>query len=227
MLRLVAPVLSLFLTWNPLHLTDPSHLSDLTWSGVDVGTISPAVFEMAMGAAACAARAGAVTDAATLTVIDYSRPSTQKRLWVYDLRHPALLFEEHVSHGSGSGHDIPTKFSNVPGSHQTSLGLFVTAETYTGANGYSMRLDGLEAGVNDRARERAIVMHGAPYVNPVAALAQGRLGRSQGCPALRPAVARNVINTVKGGSLLFAYAEDADWLRSSAFLGDCAAAHTN
>lgn len=224
MLRLVAPVLSLFLTWNPLHLTDPS---DLTWSGVDVGTIAPAVFEMAMGAAACAARAGAVTDAATLTVIDYSRPSTQKRLWVYDLRHPALLFEEHVSHGSGSGHDIPTKFSNVPGSHQTSLGLFVTAETYTGANGYSLRLDGLEAGVNDRARERAIVMHGAPYVNPVAALAQGRLGRSQGCPALRPAVARNVINTVKGGSLLFAYAEDADWLRSSAFLGDCAAAHTN
>lgn len=224
MLRLVAPVLSLFLIWNPLHLTDPS---DLTWSGVDVGAISPAVFDMAMGAAACAERAGAVTDPATLTVIDYSRPSTQKRLWVYDLRRPALLFEEHVSHGSGSGHDIPTKFSNVPGSHQTSLGLFVTAETYTGANGYSLRLDGLEAGVNDRARERAIVMHGAPYVNPVVALAQGRLGRSQGCPALRPAVARDVINTVKGGSLLFAYAEDADWLRASTFLGDCAAADAN
>jgi hypothetical protein len=235
MLRLVATVVTVFLVSSGLMATSSgtvvhragSSADRSEWNGVPLGGITPSVFDLAIGAAACAARAGAVEDPATLTVIDYSRPSTEKRLWVYDLRRRVLLFEEHVSHGSGSGHNVPTMFSNVPGSHQTSLGLFVTAETYSGANGYSLRLDGLEAGVNDRARERAIVMHGAPYVNPKVAVSQGRLGRSQGCPALRPQVAHDVIDTVKGGSLLFAYANDADWLRTSAYLGTCAAANTH
>ena len=120
-----------------------------------------------------------------LTVIDYSRASTQPRLWVLDLEREQLLFEELVAHGQGSGENFATRFSNADGSHQTSLGLFRTADTYVGGNGYSLRLDGLEAGFNDRARERAIVMHGAPYVSDNNVRTVGRLGRSHGCPALR------------------------------------------
>jgi hypothetical protein len=182
------------------------------------------VFELALGAARCAARSGAVADLSTLTVIDYSRPSTDKRLWVFDLRTRELLYEELVAHGQGSGENMATRFSNEPETHQTSIGLFVTADTYVGRNGYSLRLDGLDRGFNDRARERAIVMHGAPYVSPVFVRSQGRLGRSWGCPALNDGIARDVIELVKGGGLVFAYYPDSDWLSSSKYLGDCAAA---
>lgn len=202
---------------NTLTVTDG-------WSASALGSVNPEVFEMALAAAACAERAGAVDQPATLTVIDYSLPSTAKRMWVYDLRSHRLLYEELVSHGQGSGGNMADRFSNVPNSYQTSLGLFVTAEPYVGKNGYSLRLDGLEAGVNDRARERAIVMHGAPYVSTEFVSANGRLGRSQGCPAVRNDIARDLINTVKGGGLVFAYAKDPAWLRSSAYLGQCAAA---
>lgn len=188
------------------------------------GSLRPSVLEKALSAAACAQRAGAVINPQTLTVIDYSLPSTAKRLWVIDLPRKRLLYEELVSHGRGSGDARATKFSNAPSSNQSSLGLFVTAETYTGANGYSLRLDGLEPGINHRARERAIVMHGAPYVSETFAQRVGRLGRSLCCPAVRPDVARDLIDRVKGGNLVFAYAEDPVWLQSSPFLGDCAAA---
>jgi len=194
------------------------------WPASALGSVNPDVFEMALAAASCAQRAGAVNQPSTLTVIDYSLPSTAKRMWVYDLSSQTLLFEELVSHGQGSGDNMATRFSNAPNSYQTSLGLFVTAEPYIGKNGYSLRLDGLEAGVNDRARERAIVMHGAPYVSPQFVSTNGRLGRSQGCPAVRNAIARDLIDTVKGGGLVFAYAKDPAWLRSSAYLGQCAAA---
>jgi L,D-transpeptidase catalytic domain len=194
------------------------------WPASALGSVNPDVFEMALAAASCAERAGAVDQPATLTVIDYSLPSTTKRMWVYDLRSHRLLYEELVSHGQGSGENVARRFSNVPESYQTSLGLFVTAEPYVGKNGYSLRLDGLEAGINDRARERAIVMHGAPYVSPQFVAANGRLGRSQGCPAVRNEIARGLIDTVKGGGLVFAYAKDPVWLRSSAYLGQCAAA---
>ena len=132
-----------------------------------------------------------------------------------------MLFEELVAHGRGSGENFATRFSNDDGSHQTSLGLFRTADTYVGTNGYSLRLDGLEAGVNDRARDRAIVMHGAPYVSEAQLRAVGRLGRSHGCPALRPAIARTVIDTIKQGSLVFAYYPDTSWLHGSRFLNGC------
>lgn len=200
--------------------------ADAAWPVGSYGSLSVDVFELALSAAACAERAGAVVAPATLTVIDYSRPSTSKRLWVFDLARKELLYEELVAHGQGTGDNIATRFSNTPNSHQTSLGLFVTAESYVGQNGYSLRLDGLERGVNDRARERAIVMHGAPYVNEDIIGSMGRLGRSWGCPAVRPAVARQMIDTVKGGSLVFAYANDPVWLASSAYLGGCAAAQT-
>lgn len=183
-----------------------------------IGAVNAEVFEMALGAASCADRAGDVSTPRTLTVIDYSRPSTSRRLWVYDLETKRLLFEELVAHGSGSGGNLATTFSNLTDSHQTSLGLFVTGEPYTGQNGYSLRLDGLDAGFNDRARERAIVIHGAPYVNEDLARAQGRLGRSWGCPAVRAGIARELIDTVRGGSLLFAYYPDPAWLAASHYL---------
>jgi hypothetical protein len=187
-------------------------------------SIDPKVLDLAMQATTCAVRSGAVKDPSTLTVIDYSRPSTSKRLWVFDTHSHALLYEELVAHGRGSGDNLPTHFSNDSESHESSLGLFVTGETYTGKNGYSLRLKGLESGVNDRAFARAIVMHGAPYVNDTVARTLGRLGRSWGCPALDQTVAHEVIDRVKGGSVVFAYYPDRNWLGSSAFLGGCAAA---
>ena len=179
------------------------------------------VLRLALNAAVCAREAGAVANERLLTVIDYSKASTEPRLWVLDLERPRVLFEELVAHGQGSGANYATQFSNDEGSHQTSLGLFRTADTYVGGNGYSLRLDGLEPGVNDRARDRAIVMHGAPYVSDASVKALGRLGRSHGCPALRQAIARTVIDTIKQGSLVFAYYPNQQWLKGSRFLNSC------
>jgi hypothetical protein len=158
-----------------------------------------------------------------LAVIDYSRPSLEPRLWVFDLSGPRLLFAELVAHGQGSGDNQPTRFSNADGSHAASLGLFVTGDTYLGRNGYSMRMNGLEPGVNDRANERAIVMHGAPYVDAIFGERQGRIGRSWGCPAVREAVARQMIDVLKDGQFLFAYYPDSGWLTRSSLLR-CSAA---
>ena len=195
-----------------------SALDPAAWEDVEVGNINPRVFATALGAALKAIERGDVTNPGTLTVIDFSKPSTSRRMWVYDLRSRRLLFDELVSHGRGSGVAMATAFSNEPESNRSSLGLYRTAETYIGKHGYSLRIDGLEPGINDKARERAIVMHAADYVNESAARAQGYLGRSLGCPALRPEVARQVIDAVKGGGLLFAYYPDQRWLRTSKYL---------
>jgi hypothetical protein len=182
--------------------------------------VSVEALEHALEARDCAIASGAALAATRLAVIDYSRPSTEKRLWVFELGEtPKLLFAEHVAHGRGSGENLARAFSNREGSHQTSLGLFRTAETYQGGNGYSMRLDGLEPGVNDAARARAIVMHGAPYVEPALAQKLGRLGRSYGCPAVRHEVARPMIDSLRNGQLLFAYYPDSSWKSGSPFLG--------
>jgi len=175
------------------------------WDSASLGDIDPHVFALAMDAASTAVARGRVTAPATLTVIDYTRASTEKRMWVYDLRSHELLFDEWVAHGRGSGKIMARSFSNQPDSNMSSLGLFKTAEAYEGHNGYSLRLDGLDRGINDQARARAIVIHGAPYVNPATARAQGYLGRSLGCPAVRPEIAQSLIDSVKGGGLLFAY----------------------
>jgi L,D-transpeptidase-like protein len=140
-----------------------------------------------------------------LTVIDYGLPSTQPRLWVFDLGARRLLYHELVAHGRNTGDDLATVFSNQEGSLQTSLGSFVTGESYTGRNGYSMRLRGLDLGRNDHAESRAIVVHGASYVDPDVARKLGRLGRSWGCPAVRPAIAHELIDQIKDGSVLFAW----------------------
>jgi hypothetical protein len=205
----------------PLTAKTRAAFSAEAWSGVDRGALDPTVFELALGAAACAVKSGDIIDPSTLTVIDYSRPSTARRLWVFDLRTQALLYEELVAHGKNSGDNMATRFSNELDSHQSSIGLYLTEDSYVGKNGYSLRLRGLDEGFNDRAYERAIVMHGAPYVNDDITRTMGRLGRSWGCPALRDGVARAVIDRVKGTGLLFAYYPDSGWLKSSKYLNDC------
>lgn len=174
------------------------------------------VLRMALRATGCAAKQGLVKRRDLLTVIDYSLPSTQPRLFVFDLGARKLLFRELVAHGKNSGGDVAEFFSNSPGSLATSLGLFVTADTYFGSNGYSLRLRGLEEGVNDMAMDRAIVMHGAPYVSRAAVRALGRLGRSWGCPAVRKDIAKKMIDTLRGGSPIFAY--HPQWLQKSALV---------
>ena len=176
------------------------------------------VLRMALRATGCAAEKGKVKRRDLLTVIDYSLPSTQPRLFVFDLASKKLLFRELVAHGKNSGGDIANFFSNSPGSLATSLGLFVTADPYFGSNGYSLRLKGLEEGVNDMAMDRAIVMHGAPYVSRAAIRALGRLGRSWGCPAVRKEIAKKMIDTLRGGSPIFAYYPDKHWLKESSYL---------
>ena len=176
------------------------------------------VLQMAMNAEQRAARQGLIRRTNLLTVIDYSLPSSQPRLFVFDLAAGKLLFRELCAHGKNSGDDMANFFSNEPGSEATSLGLFVTADTYVGNNGYSLRLKGLEEGVNDMAQSRAIVMHGAYYVSQEAVKVLGRLGRSWGCPAIPVAVAKEIIDTIRGGSAVFAYYPEKRWLVSSAFL---------
>ena len=188
--------------------------------------LDPAVATLALDAATRAQERGLAKSPRTLTVIDYSLPSTEKRLWVFDLASRELLFHELVAHGKNTGDNMATRFSNTMDSKQTSLGLFVTANTYVGSNGYSLRMNGLDRGFNDRAFDRAIVIHGAPYVNESFARSQGRIGRSWGCPALDQKVSRQVIDTIKGGSLVFAYYPQEDFLRGSEMLAGSQVAST-
>ena len=180
-------------------------------------SLDPVVLTHAVAAMQCAVNHGA-TPAKRLAVIDFSLPSSERRLWIFDLQRGRLLLKDFVAHGNGSGENLATRFSNVEGSHQSSIGLFRTAESYSGKHGYSLRMDGLEPGVNDLARERAIVIHPADYVNPAWIATQGRIGRSQGCPAVRPEVARMVVDSLKGGQFMFSWYPDQEWLQSSAYL---------
>ena len=181
-------------------------------------TANPKVLSLAARAADCARRQGLLEGFRHLAVIDYSLPSTQPRLWVFDVDRGRLLFQELVAHGRNTGEKVAERFSNVEGSKMSSLGLFQATDTYYGSNGYSLRLRGLDAGFNDNALSRAIVMHGAPYVSEAIAARLGRLGRSWGCPAVRQEVARVMIDALKGGALLFAYYPDSKWLKESALL---------
>lgn len=191
----------------------PAATASLTIPG-----LRPEVLDLALRAERCATREGLVENPGVLTVIDYSLPSTRKRLWVVDLASGRVLFHELVAHGKGTGGNRARMFSNVSGSHQSNVGALVTAETYYGKHGFSLRLDGVEPGFNDLARERTIVIHGAPYVSEDFIDRVGRLGRSWGCPALPEAVSRDVIETIAGGSLVFGYYPDEDWLASSPLL---------
>lgn len=140
-----------------------------------------------------------------VTVIDFTLPSTEKRLWTIDLTTEKVLLNSLVAHGKNSGENMAEKFSNKPESHQSSLGFYLTENAYVGKHGYSLRLTGLEKNINDKAYDRAIVVHSADYVSEDFIKQHGRLGRSFGCPALPVEVNDTFINVVKDGSLLFIY----------------------
>jgi len=177
----------------------------------------PEIVKLASTAYRCAERDGHYFRP-ILTIIDYSLPSTARRLWVIDVLRNRILRHERVAHGEGSGRTMAVAFSNQTGSHQSSLGLFRTDEVYNGRFGYSLRLSGLEPAINDRARERAIVIHGSSDVSDSFLAQWGTIGNSWGCPAVAAEVAPQVIDLIAGGSAIFAYYPDPKWLRESRYL---------
>ena len=150
-----------------------------------------------------------------ITIIDFTLPSSEKRMVVLDLAKKQVLFHTIVSHGRNSGEKYATSFSNKHGSYQSSLGFYLTENTYFGANGYSLRLEGLEKGINDQAKPRAVVIHGADYCSEEVIKSTGRLGRSYGCPALPREINEAVIDTIKNGSLLYIYANNKEYATTS------------
>lgn len=152
-----------------------------------------------------------------LTIIDYSKPSTDKRMFIIDLKKQKIITESLVAHGKNSGENNATAFSNTSNSKKSSLGFYKTAETYSGKHGYSLKLDGLEENINDNARHRAIVIHGAWYVSDDFIKKQGRLGRSWGCPALPLKTNKNIINTIKNGTYIFINGDDKNYFKNSKF----------
>lgn len=182
---------------------DPAALAAVTRAARDSGLAEPAL-RSALGAYRRALALGLV-QRAVLTVIDFSLPSHTKRFWVLDLTAGRVLAHEYVAHGLGSGGDVARRFSNRDGTEASSLGTFVTGATYQGRNGLSLRIAGLDRGVNDRAAERGIVVHGAWYVSKAMIRRLGRLGRSWGCPALSHEAADRLIPVIARGSVLYAY----------------------
>lgn len=180
--------------------------------GLGVSTLESEIIPAGMSAElwtdALAAHQQAVTTgkttSLTLTVIDYSRPATEKRLWVVDVISREVLETEYVAHGEGSGDLFATQFSNRNGSRQSSLGTFITGGTFNGVRGYSLRLHGLDPGINDNAYFRGIVIHGTPGVSESKAR-KGMMGRTEGCPAVSSEAAKRLIPRIANGTVVFAW----------------------
>lgn len=150
-----------------------------------------------------------------LTIIDFSLPSNQERMWVIDVNKGVVIYNCLVAHGRNSGELFAEKFSNTPGSFTSSPGFYLTEHIYSGRHGTSLYIDGLEEGINDKARERAIVIHSADYVSYDFIRTHGRLGRSHGCPAIPIELHKDIINTIKGGSCLYIHPPDVQYVTQS------------
>ena len=190
--------------------------SEVQTLGKKAPQLNKRVLKFALAAYHKATRHGGVKKP-VLTVIDYSLPSSKQRMWVFDVNHDRLLYNTYVAHGQNSGMNTPNHFSNIASSKQTSLGTYITRDTYMGSNGYSLNLQGLEKGFNDNAYNRRVVIHGAWYVEPDYIRKAGRAGRSWGCPSIAKTLAKPVINTIKGGSVVFAYYPDRNYLSHSSY----------
>ena len=153
-----------------------------------------------------------------ISIIDFTKPSTEERFFVIDLEHKVLKYKCYVAHGRNSGDNYAKSFSNDRESLKSSLGFYLTAETYSGVHGYSLKLDGQEKNINDKARLREIVIHGAEYVSDEFIKKYGRLGRSWGCPALPINISKEIIDVISGGSCLFIYGDDKYYVTTSEFL---------
>jgi hypothetical protein len=162
--------------------------------------------------------AGVITKPDILSIIDFSLPSSEKRLFILDMHTGRLLFNTYVSHGRNSGIEQATKFSNDMNSFQSSLGFYVTGKSYKGEHGFSLKLAGLEKGINDNALDRGIVIHAAKYVNEKMARKRGYIGRSLGCPAIPVSLHRPIIQKIKDGSCLFLYGPDTSYTAKSVMM---------
>ena len=175
------------------------------------------VLKLALTAYTNASKRGSVKKP-VLTVIDYSLPSNKQRMWVFDVRNERLLYNTYVAHGKNSGVNTAQHFSNRESSKQSSLGTYITKDTYIGHKGYSLNLQGLDKGYNTNAYNRRVVMHGAWYMEPDFIKRAGRAGLSWGCPAIAQTLAKPIINTIKNGSVIFAYFPDKKFLSHSGYL---------
>lgn len=167
--------------------------------------LSEQAFELAREGFTLLSEKKVLSNSSLLTIIDFSKPSTQKRLYVLDMATGKVLFNSLVAHGRNSGCNFANAFSNKKESCKSSLGFYVTLDPYFGSNGYSLKLRGVEKGINDNAYSRAIVLHGADYVSETFIRRNGYLGRSEGCPAVPKELSKNIINIIKGGSCMFLY----------------------
>ena len=202
---------------SPAAQASTTHISKSTILK-EASDLKPQVLSLALKAYANAEKRGVGFNKHFLTVMDYSMPSAKKRLWVIDLSRSHVVMHLLVAQGKNTGWKDATKFSNTPQSRETSLGLFETEQTYSGHNGYSLRLKGLDQGYNNNAESRAIVVHGAPYVSKAFAKQYDRVGNSWGCPAVDKKYSTQLINTIKGGTLMFAYYPDPSFLSHSIYL---------
>ncbi len=201
----------------PAKISDKNALLYDSLQLFDLG-LSKAAFEFALTGYNSLIESGKIQKDNILTIIDFSLPSSKKRLFVIDLVSGQLLFNTFVSHGKNSGTVIATRFSNAFNSLKSSLGFYTTAGTYQGKHGYSLRLEGQEAGINDNAYNRGIVIHSADYVNENRANQKGFIGRSQGCPAIPESLKRPIIETIRDGSCLFVYSPDRFYAAHSKLL---------
>jgi hypothetical protein len=186
---------------------------ELSKAGLDLE-----VLEMALKGYERLRRKGVVGMDSVIAIADFGKPSSSKRLYVIDLKNQSLVYQTYVAHGRNSGGEYANRFSNKPSSNMSSLGFYVTRGTYMGSNGYSLVLDGCEKGINDKARDRAIVMHPADYANEDVLRSQRYLGRSFGCPALPEKISRKVIDKIKGGNVLFIYHPETGYTRNSSLI---------
>lgn len=175
---------------------------------LELSGLSKSAFELAQNGFLKIEKQGLLENDSVISIIDFSQPSDKKRLYVLDIKNYKLLYNTLVAHGRNSGKLWAQSFSNRPSSYKSSLGFYITGETYKGSNGYSLKLEGLEKGFNNNAARRAIVLHGAGYVSNSYIQDQGFIGRSEGCPAVPQKYAKEIINTIKDGSCLFIYHPD-------------------
>jgi hypothetical protein len=185
---------------------------------LDMMGLSKEVFDMAVSGLEKLKNAGVVMADSIISIADFSQPSSNKRLYIIDLNHYTVLFNTYVAHGQKSGKTYAEKFSNRPHSYQSSPGFYVTLDTYNGNNGYSLKLNGLEKGINNNALSRDIVIHGAPYVNEKMISQQGYIGRSWGCPAVPMSLHNSIIDKIKNGTCLFIYPGKTSYLKQSEIL---------
>jgi hypothetical protein len=190
------------------------------YDSLDLSTLglSKEAFNLAITGYQSLVETGKVQKDNILTIIDFSMPSSKKRLFVIDLMSGNLLFNTFVSHGRNSGTALATHFSNAFNSLKSSLGFYTTGSPYNGKHGYSLRLDGQEKGINDNAFNRGIVIHSADYVNERLVQENGYIGRSQGCPAIPEALKKPIIETIRNGSCLFVYSPDKYYTAHSKLL---------